>query len=108
MSETGGNPINSKVEVVTLQESSRVMKDSRGVPLTVEVNGRSIVPKEVRYTELDCDECGTTLEYDEHRDAVCPDCGLMPGGDEGSNLWWDFNSAENYTAENKTGSSDSK
>lgn len=93
MPEQSASRVGTKVEIVSLQKSNDARHDHRGVPIMVDVDGKSIIPKEVHYDKVVCDDCGTVLEYDEHADAVCPECGLVAGYTE-HDVWSDFNSAE--------------
>lgn len=71
-----------KVSVVSLSESKRASHTERGVSITRRVvldneTEVELVPKDVNYETLACPDCEIALRYDEHEDAVCPECGYM-------------------------------
>jgi PHP family Zn ribbon phosphoesterase len=90
--------IGTDVEVVVLQKISGAKEYSDGTPVLEQIDTglvtKNVVPKEVEYHKVTCDECdGVVLEYDEHVDAVCPNCGLLAGDEESGSMWSDRRSA---------------
>jgi hypothetical protein len=72
----------SEVSVVSLSKSSQAKHTSEGIPILERYklpDGREVelVPKDVNHKTLACPDCEVALEYDEHEDAVCPECGFM-------------------------------
>lgn len=75
----------ARVDVFSVEKSSEAGHFDDGTPVLETVRQQeaefSIVPKDVNYITLVCDECeeDVELEYNELMEPECPECGLIAG-----------------------------
>jgi len=71
----------------------------------IEADGPGEVTKEIQHFTMTCPACGAAGRYDELREVVCPDCGVVISGDKKPLMYDEFanNESSNTKEREDTG-----